>query len=462
MFGDRFGNRTMPTRAKELTPTQIKALKHPGGDLSVKVAVGGVSGLHIQIQPSGAKSWVLRSRFGEWAERRNSDGEVIERGRKKREIGLGAYPDVLPGAAREKARDAKAKLEAGIDPIAERKAAQSKLLAAGRRGITVAVALDRFATEKVKEFRSEKYREQWRATITNYALPELGQMLVQDITLQDVLRVLRPIWTEKTETASKLRQRIEQVLAYATVAGHRVGDNPARWSGNLEMVLPAASKVSGAENYPALRLDDVTRWWEALQAREGMSAKALQFQAMTATRSGAIRFASWSEIDLVGKVWTIQPGRQSSKIPPSDKAKRIPLTEAMVALLDGLPRLQGSDLLFWAPLGGALSDATLGKAMRTLHELDVKAGGAGYLDAKTGEPAVPHGLRSTFRTWVAERTGFDGDMAEIALFHKVGTKVAQAYDRSEQVEKRRAMMAAWGDFLAGKQPEKVVKLEARA
>ena len=242
------------------------------------------------------------------------------------------------------------------------------------------------------------------------------------------------------------------------MAGHRTGDNPARWRGNLDMILPAASKVSGAENYPALQLDDVPRWWTALQAREGMGAAALRFQAMTATRSGAIRFAAWSEIDLQNRVWTIQPGRQSSKIPPGDKAKRIPLTEAMVALLEALPRLQGSDLLFWAPQGGALSDATLGKAMRTIHEADVKASGPGFVGAKTGEAAVPHGCRSTFRTWVAERTGFDGDMAEIALFHKVGSKVAQAYDRSEQVEKRRAMMGAWGEFLAATEPAKIVHL----
>lgn len=189
---------------------------------------------------------MLRTHYGDSTERRDSEGNVIERGRKKREIGLGAYPDILPGAARDKAREAKAKLEAGIDPIAEKRAAQAALLASGKRGLTFAVALDRYATEKVKEFRNEKYHNQWKATLTNYAMPELGQMLVQDIGLQDVLRVLQPIWTENTETASKLLRRLEKVLAYATVAGHSTGDNPARWGGNLDMILPAASKVSGA------------------------------------------------------------------------------------------------------------------------------------------------------------------------------------------------------------------------
>ena len=439
---------------------QIKGLKHPGGERPIRVAVGGVSGLHIQIWPSGAKSWVLRTRYGEWAETRLSDG-TTQRGRKKREIGLGAYPDILPGAARDRAREAKAKLEAGVDPILEKKAAQAALMAAARRGMTFAEAWDKFATEKVKEFSTDRYRAQWRATVDSYAIPDLGKMMVQDIGLQDVLRVLKPIWDEKTVTAVKVRERLEKVLAYATVQGYRTGDNPARWRGNLDMVLPAPGKVSGAENYPSLQLDDVARWWRDLQGRDGMGAKALAFQALTATRSGAIRFATWGEIDLESRLWTIQPGRQSSKIPAGETAKRIPLTDSMVDLLEGLPRLKDSDLVFWAPNGGALSDATMGKTMRVIHEADLKAGGKGYADAKTGKQAVPHGLRSTFRTWIAERTAFDGDLAEVALFHKVGSKVAQAYNRADQVEKRRHMMAAWGDFLTGAEPEKVVQIGAR-
>ena len=448
----------MPPRAKELTPAQIKNLKHPGGAKPARVAVGGVSGLYMQIWPSGAKSWVLRTRYGDWAETRLSDG-TIQKGRKKPEIGLGAYPDILPGAARDKAREAKAKLEAGIDPIAERKATQAALIASQRRGMTFAEAWEKYAAEKIKEFSTERYRAQWQRTVEIYALPDLGGMAVQDIGLQDVLRVLKPLWDEKTVTAVKVRERLEKVLAYATVQGYRSGDNPARWKGNLDMMLPAPGKVSGAENYPAVQLDDVARWWKALQARDGMGAKALAFQAMTATRSGAIRFATWDEIDLAAKVWTIQPGRKSSKIPASESAKRIPLTDNMVALLQSLPRLEGSNLVFWAPRGGALSDATMGKVMRMIHEADQKAGGKGFADAKTGEQAVPHGLRSAFRTFIAERTTFDGDLAEVALFHKVGSKVAQAYNRADQIERRRAMMAAWGAFLSGREAEKVVKLE---
>lgn len=430
----------MPKVAKELSPLEVKRLQHPGQGGNMTYAVGGVSGLLLQITPTGGRSWLLRTQIGD----------------RRRNIGLGGYPDVTLAQARERAREAKEKVWRGVDPVEDRKATRAALVAAARRGLTFADAMDRYATEKLKEFRNEKYRDQWRATVESYAVPDLGKMLVADIALQDVLRVLQPIWETKTETASKLRQRMERILDYATVQGHRAGPNPARWRGNLDMVLAAPSKVSGGANYPALQLDDAPRWWAALQDREGMGAAALRFQAMTATRTGAIRFATWAEIDLPARMWTIQPGRKSSKIAPTDRPKRIPLTDDMVDLLKALPRLDGADLVFPAPRGGDLSDATLGKMMRTIHDADVRAGRKGFVDAATGEQAVPHGLRSTFRTWVAERTRFDGDMAEIALFHRVGSKVQQAYDRSDQVEKRRAMMAAWGRFLQGAQ---VVELE---
>lgn len=172
----------MPPRAKELSPTQIKGLKHPGGTKPIRVAVGGAAGLHIQIWPSGAKSWVLRTRYGDWAQTMLSDG-TIQRGRKKRELGLGAYPEVLLGVARDKAREAKAKLEAGIDPIAERQATQAALIAAARRGMSFAEAWEKFAAEKIKGFSTDKYREQWQRTVEIYALPDLGKMAVQVIKL---------------------------------------------------------------------------------------------------------------------------------------------------------------------------------------------------------------------------------------------------------------------------------------
>lgn len=439
----------MPRRAKELTPAQIKGLKHPGGDRPVKVAVGGVSGLYVQIYPSGAKSWVLRGRFGEWDKPRLYNGQE-QRGRKKREIGLGGYPDVLPGAARDRAREFKAQIDAGLDPVAERRALRAEQQAAlARVGRTFAKVFDEFATEKTKEFTTEKYRKQWRRAVEEYALPAIGEAPIDAIELKDVLAVLEPIWHDKTETASKLRGKLDAVLSYAKVKGYRSGENPAAWRGNLAHVLPAPGKIKNERHEPALQIRDAGRWWQRVQDQDGMAARALEFQAMTATRSGAVRAATWSEIDLKARVWTIQPGRQFSKISANGKAQRVPLTDRMVALLRALPRTEGSDYVFWAPRGGAMSDMAIGKAMKALHAKDTAEGCAGFVDAANGAAAVPHGLRSTFRTWVAEQTSFDGDMAEVALFHKVGNKVQQAYDRSDMIAKRRDMMAVWGDFLAG-------------
>lgn len=439
----------MPMRAKELRDAQVRSLQHPGGKkFPVKVAVGGVAGLYIQIQPdTHYKSWLFRTRFGPWQETALDDG-TVQRGRAKREIGLGAYPEVKLAEARERAAELKKKIQAGIDPIAERRAERAAAVAAAGMRKTFAEAFNEYADKKVTRFKTDKQRQLWRAMVENHAFPAIGKKAVAEINRGDIEAMLAPIWTEKHETARRLRQRVEATLDYAVAKGWRAeGLNPARMKGNLDKVLVELGDADTSENYPALKLADAARWWQALQQRQGMGAKALAFQALTATRTGAIRFATWDEINIKERLWTIQPGRQSSKISAKDKKKSIPLTDDMVALLEGLERLEGSNLVFWAPKGGAMSDATLGKVMRSIHEADLAAGGAGFVDERTNAPAVPHGLRSTFRTWVSDKTNFDGDMAEVALFHKVGSKVQQAYDRADQIEKRRVMMAAWGQFL---------------
>jgi len=277
---------------------------------------------------------------------------------------------------------------------------------------------------------------------------------VQDIAVQDVLRVLQPIWTDKTETASRLRGRIEAVLSWATVAGHRTGDNPARWAGNLKELLPAPSKVAKEENQPALTLDDAPRWFAALQTREGFGARALEFLTLTATRSQEIRGAVWDEIDLDKALWIIPAARMKM-----DREHRIPLSGAAVTLLQALARLADNPLLFPAARGGQLSDMTLSAAMKRMHETDIAAGGAGFVDRASKRPAVPHGLRSTFRDWVAERTTYPGDMAEVALAHRISNAVEASYRRGDMIEKRRKMMADWAMYLAGSaRSGKVVKL----
>ncbi|MCC5983934.1 MAG: tyrosine-type recombinase/integrase, partial [Rhodobacteraceae bacterium] len=360
--------------------------------------------------------------------------------------------------ARDKAREARDKIERGIDPVEERKAIKAALVAAQRRGLTFAQAVDKALAAKLDAFRNPKHRQQWENTLATYATPDLGKMLVQDITTQDVLRVLQPIWMDKTETASRLRGRIEAVLSWATVAGHRTGDNPARWAGNLKELLPPPSKVANEGNHPALALEDAPRWYAALQTREGFGARALELAALTATRSQEVRGALWDEIDLDNALWIIPAARMKM-----DREHRVPLSPRAVEMLRAIPKLEGNPLVFPAARGGQLSDMTLSATMKRMHESDISEGGTGYLDRVSKRPAVPHGLRSTFRDWAAEMTSYPGDMAEVALAHRISNAVEASYRRGDMIEKRRRMMADWADFMGGKgKGGKVVKLRGSA
>jgi integrase len=418
----------MPKLAKELGPLDLKRLAHPGGKTNAMFAVGGVAGLYLQIASTGARTWILRVRIGD----------------KRRDIGLGGYPTVTLALAREKAREARQKVERGIDPVEERKAARATLAAAQRRGMPFAKAVDLYLAAKLDAFRNAKHRQQWRNTLDAYAMAPLGPMLVQDIAVHDVLRVLQPIWQSKTETATRLRGRIEAVLSWATVSGHRSGDNPARWGGNLKELLPAPSKVANEGNHPALQLDDAARWFANLRQREGYPARALEVLALTAARSGEIRGATWGEIDLKAALWIVPAHRMKMQ-----REHRVPLSKEAVALLEALPRMDGTDLVFPSARGGQLSDMALSMSMKRMHTADIEAGAQGFADRVNKRPAVPHGLRSTFRDWVAERTTYPGEMAEVALAHRISSAVEAAYRRGDMVEKRRAMMAAWAHSLSG-------------
>lgn len=423
--------KTMPRVAEELTALDVKRLSHPGGKRNALYSVGGVPGLHMQITPKGGRSWVLRAMVGKL----------------RRDIGLGGYPGVTLSQARDKAREARAKIENGIDPVEERKAIKAALAASQRRGLTFAKAVDRCLATKLDAFKNSKHRQQWENTIATYATPDLGNLLVQDITTQDVLRVLQPIWMEKTETASRLRGRIETVLSWATVAGHRTGDNPARWAGNLKELLPPPSKVAKESNHPALALEDAPRWFSALQTREGFGARALEFAALTASRSQEVRGALWDEIDLEKALWIIPAARMKM-----DKEHRVPLPRRAVNLLKALPKIEDNPLVFPAARGGVLSDMTLSATMKRMHETEMAQGSAGFIDRVSKRPAVPHGLRSTFRDWAAEMTGYPGDMAEVALAHRISNAVEASYRRGDMIEKRRRMMADWADFIANAVP----------
>ena len=426
----------IPERKKnKLTARFVDTVATPG-----KYHDKGGLGLYLRVTGAGSKQWVQR---------------VMARG-KRHELGLGSPPVVTLAMARQTALENKRAFYEGRDPLAERRDA--------RDGLTFADAMEKYLAAKLHEFRNEKHRKQWASTLTTYAMPTLGPKLVAEIDTQDILRVLEPIWQSKTETAKRLRGRIEAVLSWATVAGHRKGDNPARWKGNLSEILPKPSKVAKTGNQPALALSDAPRWWRDLQDREGMAAKALQFLTLTAARSGEVRGMTWGEIDFqadtpatsaTNATWTIPATRMKAGRP-----HRVALTQEAVEILESLPRMDGTEFVFFAPRGGMLSDMSISAVMRRMQEAEAKAGRDGYLDPESKRPAVPHGLRSTFRQWAAEQ-GYPRDMAEIALAHFIGSEVERAYQRSDLLERRREMMAAWASFLRGEagQGRKVVAFD---
>lgn len=396
----------MPKKAKELSALEVQRIKIPGLH-----AVGVVAGLHLQVLPSGARSWVLR----------------VVIGSKRRDMGLGGYPDVTLAGAREKARAAREAIEQGIDPIAVRVAAKSALAAARGTAITFKDAAERFIDAKSGEWRNAKHRQQWTNTLAAYAEPTIGSMQVRDIGLPHIIKILDPIWTTKTETASRVRARLESVLDWATVRGYRHGDNPARWKGHLDKILAKPGKVTKVEHHPALPLDQVAPFMLALRQRHGIAARALEVLILTATRSGEVRGARWDEFDLDAGLWTIPAGRMKA-----NREHRIPLPARVLAILKALPRLVDVELVFPAPRGGILSDMSLTAVTRRM-----------------GTAAVPHGFRSTFRDWAAERTDYPGEMAEMALAHTINNKVEAAYRRGNLFEKRRRMMADWARFCEG-------------
>lgn len=393
----------MPKKAKELSALQVNRLKAPGLHF-----VGGATGLALQVAPGGARTWVLRITLGD----------------KRREMGLGSFTDVTLAMAREKAKAARLLADQGQDPIAVRQEAKSALRATAAASKTFAQCATAYIEAKSAEWKNDKHRQQWENTLEEYANPVIGELLVRDVALPHLMRILEPIWTTKTETASRLRGRIESVLGWATVRGYRDGDNPARWRGHLDKLLPAPGRVAKVEHHKALPIDAMPAFMVALRGEKGMAAKALEFAILTAARSGEVRFATWAEIDLDAGIWTVPPERMKA-----GKEHRVPLSPAAIKLLKALPRIEGNELLFPAPKGKALSDMTLTALTRRM-----------------GVPAVPHGFRSTFKDWASERTTYPGEMSEMALAHSIGDKVEAAYRRGDLFSKRGRLMDDWAKF----------------
>lgn len=403
----------MPKIAPELSAARVAKLSAPGLH-----AVGGVSGLHLQVTATGARSWILRASIGD----------------KRRDVGLGSYPSVSLAEARERAREARKMIWAGIDPVADRAAKKAALIAV-QSVPTFDECARRFLADKGAEFRNPKHRAQWQTTLETYASPIIGRMPVDTIGMGHVLRVLEQplegstLWAQRTETASRLRGRIESVLAWATAHKHRSGDNPAVWKGNLSAVLAKRSKIAPVEHHAALPFAEVPAFVVELRQRDGIASRALEFAILTTTRSGEVRGATWSEIDLDAGTWTIPSERMKA-----GKEHRVPLSPVALALLKKLPRM--GEHVFSAPRGGTLSDATLGKILKLM-----------------GRDVTAHGFRSSFRDWAGETTAFPREVIEHALAHQLRDKAEASYARGTLFDKRRLLMTAWSTYCATPAPK---------
>ncbi len=401
----------MTKAINRLSDKSAKALKLPG-----YFADG--SGLYLCVKPSGSKSWIFRYMIAGRA----------------REMGLGSFPLFGLADARERRDVERRKLSDGIDPIAARDAAkqvneQAQRLAVAKRA-TFDDCVNRFLAAKSVEWENIKHRAQWRSTLETYVAPYFGALPVQDVDTDLVLKALTPIWTTKTETATRLRGRIEAVLDWATVSKLRSGENPARWRGNLDKLLPKPSKVAKVAHHPALPYREINPFLESLAPLEATAARSLETIIHTALRTNEVIGAKWEEIDFDAAIWTVPASRMKMK-----KTHRVPLTEPALRVLRNCCDMRINDYVFPSP------NSTQGRP-RPLSNMAMLQ----LLDRMSRRDITPHGFRSTFRDWAAEQTSFPREVCEMVLAHSVANDTEKAYQRGDMFEKRRNLMNAWANY----------------
>lgn len=387
----------------KLTTTFIKNIKVPG-------MYNDGAGLYLKVRASGSKSWIFRYRDRATA--------------KLRDMGLGPFHDVGLGDARDLASHQRKLLSASKDPLSQKKLSRSQQKAATGKVLIFSEAANLCHAAKSSEFRSEKHRNDWINSLTTHADPVLGSISVADIETSHILMALRPIWESKTETATRVRQRIETVLSWAAVSGFRKGENPARWKDNLEFVLPKPSKIRRVKHHKALPWQDVGTFMVDLRLQDGIAARALEFAVLTAARSKEVRLATWDEVDLQDALWRIPGERMKAGIPHS-----VPLSEAAMRLLRTCEGAAAGSYLFSATKGGSLSDMALSAVCRRM-KVD----------------AVPHGFRSSFKDWARNCMTYPDEVSELALAHVSSDATRAAYARDELISHRRELMGLWADF----------------
>lgn len=404
------------------TAPKVKALNEPG-------LYHDGAGLYLQVTAAREgdsppnKSWLLKftSPIG-----------------KRREMGLGPLDVVSLADARDAADRARKLLQAGVDPIEDRKRAKATARLEAAKAITFREAADTFLKSQTPSWKNPKHATLWANSMARYAYPTLGALAPADIDVGLVLKVLEPIWTKKPETAARIRQRVEAVLDWCAVRGYRSADNPARWSGHLKKGLPARPKGKAVKHHPALPFAEIGGFLGELRALEGLGARALELTILTAARTTETLGARWREFELDAAVWTIPAERMKA-----DRPHRIPLSRQAVRLLRELEQLKSKPWVF-PGLGTSkpLSGMSMLKTLERMKRDDITV----------------HGFRSTFRDWAGETTSFPSEVAEAALAHAKGDKTEAAYRRGDALQKRRALMQAWADY-CDRPKAKVVSIE---
>ena len=389
-----------------LTAKKVERAKQPG-----RYHCGLIRGLYLQVTASGAKSWVLRYQL---------------RGQ-ERWMGLGSAADFSLREARERARAARQLLADRIDPLAGKRAAEEAAKLAEARKLTFREAAERYFNQHASKWRSAKHREAFLSTLKAHVFAVIGDMDVAAIDTRDVLRAIEPHWTTKAVTIDRTRNRIEQLLDWCVVRGHRPpSTNPARWKGHLDQVLPAPRKLAPVEHHAAMDYRQLPAFMTQVRADDNVAARALEFLIHTAARTGEALGACWSEIDLTDKTWTVPAARMKG-----GREHRVPLTKPVLDLLSKLPRQSGNHLVFIGRAGGGLSHSALPWVMDRLGVSGV---------------TTIHGFRSSFSNWCHEQTAHSAHTIEISLAHNVGTEVERAYRRTDMIAKRRQLMEQWSKF----------------
>jgi len=377
---------------------------------------GDSGGLFLQITETGAKSWVFRYKV---------------RGR-HRVMGLGPLHTFSLAEAREKAIQCRKARFEGIDPIDARRAGQAQVTLDAAKARSFDECAEAYITAHRPDWRNAKHATQWTSTLAAYASPVFGSLPVQAIDMGLVMKALEPIWTTKPETASRVRARIEAILDWAKVKGFRQGENPARWRGHLESLLPNKAKVREVEHHPALPWAQIGTFMAALREQQGVAARALEFTILTTARTKEVTGAPWGEIDLGERLWTVPKERMKG-----NRVHRVPLSNAALSIIEDMQEVRVGDFAFpGATRGRPLGTNAMTQVLRRMGRGDFTV----------------HGFRSTFSDWVSECTGFPREEREMALAHRVGDKVEEAYRRGDMFEKRRHLAEAWARFCAEPSP----------